>query len=210
MKLFKTAEGHPGGAGGYGEANMKLQSGSFNKSIAAAVITGALLLGGCAVTAVPGRVPAQKGALPKDLAGVSLVVLSAGRDASPYPILTDRGVDVGFVADRQAWSRTLAEALSGELARRGAALRTTASFKLSVAVTAITLVQTGESSQFKVKVAASSSGGWAKDYEASAETTSGPFETVDGMSRRLAGLSLAEVIKVMLGDPELLTQLGKR
>ena len=183
---------------------------SFNKNIFAVVMTGALLLCGCVVTAVPDRVPAQKGAQQQNLSGVSLMVQSSSRDAAPYPILTEAGVGVGFLADRQTWSKKLAEALSSELARKGAVLRSTASLKLSVAVTAITLNQTGESSQFKVKVSASSSGGWAKDYEASAETTTGAVETVDGMSHRLAGLSLSEAIKVILNDPEFMTQLGKR
>jgi hypothetical protein len=159
---------------------------------------------------VPDRVPAQKGALQQNLTGVSLVVQNASRDAAPYPILTETGVDVGFVADRQAWSKKLVEALSSELARKGAALRSTAFLKLSVAVISVTQVQTGENRQFKVKVSASSSGGWAKDYEASAEATASAFETVDSMSKRLAGLSLAEVIKVMLDDPDFLAQLGKR
>ena len=165
-------------------------------------------MSGCVVTAVPDRVPLQKGMLQQNLAGVSLVVMSASRDASPYPILTDAGVDVGFVGDRQAWSKKLAEALAGELARKGASLRSTATIKLSVEVTEITLVQTGEANQFKVKVSASASG-WTKDYEASAETTTGFFETVDGMSHRLAGMSLAGIVKSMLEDPAFLAQLGR-
>ena len=180
---------------------------SISAGIIAAAFTGALI-SGCAVTAVPDRVPLQKGMLQQNLAGVSLVVMSASRDASTYPILTESGVDVGFVGNRQAWSKKLAEALAGELARKGASLRSTASLKLSVEVTEITLVQTGEANQFKIKVSASTSGGWTKDYEASAETTSGFFETVDGMSHRLAGLSLAGIIKIMLEDKTFLAQLG--
>ena len=146
---------------------MNVRTGSLFKK--GASITGMLLLIGCTVTAVPERVPMQKGSLEKDLTGVSLVVMSGIRDASPYPILTETGVDVGFVGDRQIWSRKLTEALAGELARKGAVLRSTAPLKLSVAVTEVTLAQTGEINQFKVKVSASSSRGWAKDYEASAE-----------------------------------------
>lgn len=182
----------------------------FNTCIAAAVVTGALFLGGCVVTAVPERVPLQTGGLQQNLTGVSLVVLNAGRDASLYPILTETGVDVGLVGDRQKWSRKLTEALAGELARKGAALRADASLKLSVSVKEVTLVQTSEINQFKVKVSASSSRGWEKDYEVSSETQTGAFETVDSMARRLAGMSLAEVNKVMLNDRDFLAQLGKR
>jgi len=183
---------------------------SFNTGIAAAAVTWALLLGGCVVKAVPDRVPLQTGGPQQNLTGVSLAVLSAGRDASPYPILTETGVDVGFVADRQKWSQKLAEALAGELARKGAALRADASLKLSIAVQEITLVQTGEINQFKVKASLSTSKGWAKVYEASSEAQTGAFETIDSMVRRLAGMSLAEVNKAMLNDPEFLAQLGKR
>ena len=182
----------------------------FNTCIVAAAVTGTLLLSGCAVRAVPDRVPMQTGGIQKNLAGVSLVVLNAGQDASPYPILTETGVDVGFVGDRQKWSKKLAEALAGELARKGAALNASASLKLSVAVKEVTLVQTGEINQLKVKVSMSSSGGWQKDYEASSEAKTGAFETVDSMTRRLAGMSLAEVNKVMLNDRDFLAQLSKR
>jgi len=178
--------------------------------LAAAAVTGTLLLGGCAVTAVPDRVPLQTGAPEKNLNNVTLVVLNAGQDASPYPILTDKGVDVGYVGDRKKWSQKLTEALAGELARKGAVLRADGSLKLSVAVKEVTLVQTGEADQFKVKASVTSSSGWAKDYEASAETETGAFETVDTMARRLAGMSLAEVNKAILNDPEFQGQLNKR
>jgi uncharacterized lipoprotein YajG len=193
--------------GGTWEAGMNFRGRSLNRLIAAAVLAGAAMLNGCAITAVPGQVPAQKGMRQQNLTGVSLVVLSASQDASPYPILTEAGVDVGFVYDRRTWSGKLAEALAGELARNGAVLRTTASLKLSVAVKEVTVVQAGEINQFKVKVSASSSRGWSKDFEASAEATTGAFETVDSMTRRLAGMSLAGVIKVMLDDRDFLAQL---
>ena len=189
---------------------MNIRGRSFIKRVAAAVITGALLLSGCVITVVPNRVPMQKGILQQNLAGVSLAVLSANQDASRYPIPTETGVAVGFVVDRQTWSRKLAEALAGELARKGAAVRMDASLKLSVAVKEITLVQADESMQFKVKVSASSSREWTKDYEASAEATTGFFETVDRMTQRLASLSLAEVIKVMVNDRDFLAQFSKR
>lgn len=189
---------------------MNDRGGSINKHIAAAVITGALLLSGCVGIVVPDRVPVQKGTRQQNLAGISLAVLSGSRDASPYPILSEKGVDVGFEADRKVWSKKLTEALASELARKGAALRPGASLKLRVAVTGITLVQTGEINQFKVKVSASSSRGWAKDYEVSAEATAGFFESLDSMTKRLASLSVAEVVKVMLDDGDFLAQLGNR
>jgi uncharacterized lipoprotein YajG len=183
---------------------------SFNKHVAIAAVTVALLLSGCVISAVPDRVPAQKNISQKSLTGSSLVVMSSSQDASPYPILTETGADVGFVGDRQVWSRKLAEALSFELARKGAVLRSTASLKLNVAVTSVTLVQTGDINQFNVKVSASSSKGWVKNYEASAEATTGVFETVDSMIRRLAGLSLAEVTKTILDDSDFLVQVTKK
>lgn len=180
----------------------------FNRYLAAVVVMGALLSDGCTVKAIPDRVPMQADSRQKDLTGVSLVVLNAVRDASPHPILTGTGVDVGFVGDRQIWSRKLSEALAAELARKGAALRANARLKLSVAVTEVTLAQAGEINRFTVKVRASSSRGWSKEYEASAEAETGAFETVDSMTRRLAGTSLAEVNKVILNDRELLSHLA--
>ena len=116
--------------------------------IIALVIACAVLCAGCAVTAHPDRIPPVRDAGPASLADIAVIVQSAQQDASPYPILTSSGVDVGFVADRKAWSRKTAEALADELARRGAQLRTTAPLKLGVAVTSITLTQTGENDQF--------------------------------------------------------------
>ena len=194
---------------GTGEVNMQICGNSLIRLSEAAVLMGALLLSGCVITANPEQVPTRKRVRQQNLTGVSLVVQSGSQDASSYPIVTETGVDVGFVGDRRAWSRKLAEALASELSREGAMLRTTAPLKLSVEVTTVTLVQTGEVNQFKVKVSASSSRGWAKNYEASAETTTGFFETVDSMTRRLAGMSLAAVVKVMLDDSDLLAHVKK-
>jgi hypothetical protein len=175
-----------------------------------AAVTLALFLGGCGIMIVPDQVPAQKDARERRLAGVSLTMLYRGQKASVYPILTSTGVDVGYAGDLNVWSKKLAEALGRELARKGAELRTNAHLKLTVSVTGITLLQTGEAKQFTVKVWASSSGGWSKHYEASAEITSGVFETQESMTNRLAGLSLARVIKVMLEDRDFLVQLGAK
>ena len=75
-------------------------------------------------------------------------------------------------------------------------------------MTGVTLAQAGEINRFTVKVRASSSRGWSREYEASAEAETGVFETVDSMTRRLAGTSLAEVNKVMLNDRDLLSHLS--
>ncbi|MHB8845764.1 MAG: hypothetical protein ACYC7L_13575 [Nitrospirota bacterium] len=180
----------------------------FSRYLAAVVVLSAMASGACTVKAIPDRVPMQTDSRQKDLTGVSLVVLNAVRDASPHPILTRTGVDVGFEGDRQAWSRKLSEALAAELARKGAALQANARLKLSVAVTEVTLAQAGEVNRFTVKVRASSSRGWSREYEAAAEAETGVFETVDSMTRRLAGTSLAEVNKVMLNDRDLLSHLA--
>lgn len=180
----------------------------LNRYLAAVAVMGALLSGACTVKAIPDRVPMQTDSRQKDLAGVSLAVVNAVRDASPHPILTGTGVDVGFVGDRQLWSRKLSEALAAELARKGASLQANARLRLSVAVTGVTLAQAGEINRFTVKVRASSSRGWSREYEASAEAVTGVFETVDSMTRRLAGSSLAEVNKVMLNDRDLLSHLS--
>ncbi len=178
--------------------------------IAALTIACTMLCTGCMVTAHPDRIPPVRDAGPASLAGIAVVVQSAQQDASPYPILTSAGADVGFVADRKAWSRQTAEALAGELARRGAQLSVTAPLKLGVAVTSITLTQTGGNNQFTVNVRMTASSGWSKDYQGSAEAATGMFESVDRMSQRLAGIVLAKAIRAMLEDPEFVKQLRTR
>jgi len=178
--------------------------------IAALVISCTMLCTGCVVTAHPDRIPPVRDAGPASFSGTAVLVQSVEQDASPYPILTSTGVDVGFVADRKAWSRQTAEALAGELARRGAQIRTTAPLKLGVAVTSIALPQTGKNNQFTVNVRITASSGWSKDYQGSAEAVTGMFETVDGMSHRLSGIVLSQAIRAMLEDPEFVGQLRKR
>ena len=190
---------------------MNRGSNSFNRSIAAAAMTGALFLSGCmTTTVVPNGVPLQKGNQPHDVGGDTLEVMSGSRESAPYEILMPSGLDLGFTTSRQAWSRRLADTLAGELARRGASLRVNAGLKLKVSVESITLAQSREIYGFTVKVRDSTSTGWSKEYEASAETRINAFEFMDHLSRRLAGQALANVIKAMVEDPEFLSQIRKR
>ncbi len=169
----------------------------------------ALLLGGCGIVVAPGRVPLQQGGL-QDLAGVSLEVASAGNDASPYKILNDRGENVGLTADRQQWTKQLAEALAEALARRGAAVRVGAATKLTLSVDTITIAQAGSNFRFNIKTTAATSGGWSKEYTTTAETDAATFESLDRMTKRLAGQALAGAIKAMLDDYDFLTKIGKQ
>ncbi len=189
---------------------MNAKNKKLMRFFAAAVMSANMLLSGCVTSVIPSEVPAQGGGRQEDLAGVILEVVSGSREPAPYKILTESGLNLGFTADRQVWSRKLADALAAELARRGARVRLNASLKLNVAVESVTLAQTEDTYRFNVKAGVSSTGGWTKEYDASAETTVGVFESVAGMSRRLAGQALANVVKTMAEDPDFLSRLGKR
>jgi len=159
---------------------------------------------------VPQRVPMQKNGAQNSLAAVSLEVQSGASDGTPYEILNERGAYLGFKANRQEWSKKLSEALAQELARRGAMVRVSAALKLTVAVESITMSQSDMVTRFNVQARAASSGGWSKGYQASSETGAGAFESADSIAGRLAGQTLAGVIKAILDDPEFLSQINRQ
>jgi hypothetical protein len=86
----------------------------------AVLIVSAMLFASCSFQAVPKNVPQVKGVEIPNLAGVSLLVRNAEKDAWEYTILTDKGVDLGFAANRQERSKRFVEAQSRELAKQGA------------------------------------------------------------------------------------------
>jgi len=173
-------------------------------------VVAVMLLCACSYTAMPGPVPLVKGIDGLSLAGVSLIVTCAEKDASPYDILTDKGDSSGFQADRQAWSRKLVEALASELARRGAQIKSSAPLTLGVALPEIIMVQTRERWEFKVKVALSSSTGWSKNYEGTAGASLDSVGSAAAEADRLAGQALAEAVKAMLSDAAFLAQITGR
>lgn len=180
----------------------------MGRRVSFSLIAAATLLCACSYTAMPRPVPPVKGIDGLSLAGVSLIVTCAEKDASEYDILTDKGNSSGFRANRQSWSRKLVEALASELARRGAQVRSSAPLTLSLALPEITMVQTRERWQFQVKVAASSSTGWSKTYEGSAGSSMDSVGSAQAEADRLAGLALSEAIKAMLGDAAFLAQIA--
>jgi hypothetical protein len=176
----------------------------------AVIICCAALLGGCSYTAMPKNVPMIKEPDASTLTGVSVIVTNAETDATESDVLTDRGESSGFLANRQAWSRKLVEALARELARRGAHVRGDAPLRLSVALPEIIFIETREQIQFKVKVAVSSSTGWTKNYEGVAGSERRRIGSVSEAADRLAGLALAEAIRAMLVDGEFVSQLAPK
>ena len=111
------------------------------------------------------------------------------------------------MGNRQAWSKKLVEALARELSRRGAQIRLSAPLKLGIALPKVLIGQQGERYQFKLAVSVSSTAGWSKNYDAAVESGAGYFEPVGAMADRLAGLALAEAVRVMLSDAEFVAQL---
>jgi hypothetical protein len=169
-----------------------------------------LLLTGCGVKVVPNDVPTIKNVETASLNGVSLIVVNGEKDSSDSKILNEKGQNLGFAANKQAWSKKLVESLASELARRGAQVRANAPLTLTVALPDIVFNQTRDVYQFKVKAAVTSSTGWSKNYDGTAESGLGFFESVDTMAKRLAGQALGDAVRSMLGDPEFIAQLSSK
>lgn len=172
------------------------------------LLSSMVLLMGCAVRVMPDNVPSVKGVQTTSFSGVSLALINAEKDSSSYDIPTDKGQKLGFIGDRRVWSKKLIDNLSGELAMRGAYIGPKAPLRLSISLPEITLIEHDDLYQFKIVVAVSSKG-WTKKYKANAESRLAFFESADTMASRVAGQALAEAIKVIMGDADFLTRVGK-
>lgn len=178
-------------------------------SAVAALIFITALLAGCSYTALPNNVPRSAGYDDLLLKNISVIIINAERNGSIEEILTDQGEISGFQANRQLWSKKLVESLAAELARRGAMVRSNAPVKLSIALPEITMLQTTNLYQFKVKVVLVSSMGWSKTYEGVAGGDINSVWSVTAAAAQWCGQALAEVIKAMMHDREFLAALRK-
>jgi hypothetical protein len=174
----------------------------------AGLIICAALIAGCTYAVIPNAVPPEKGFDKQSLAGITLLVVNEEKSAREYDILDDKGQKQGITANRQAWSNTLVEGVASELARRGAQVRAKAPLMLGISLPEITFNQHHNNYQFKVKVVVSSSHGWTKTYEATAESGAGLFETFEAVTGRLSGQVLAEAVKVMFSDTEFIAHIA--
>jgi uncharacterized lipoprotein YajG len=175
---------------------------------AAALVLCLSLLASCSYTVMPKSAPPVKEFSDLSLKDAFLIVTNAEKDASLYSIPNENGKNTALRTNRQKWSTLLVEALAGELAKRGARVSSRAALTMSLAVPEITFTQTRELSRYTVKVLVSSSTGWSKNYAVTAQAGPQGMETVTAMADRLAGQSLAEAVKAMLGDAEFTAQLG--
>jgi hypothetical protein len=171
-----------------------------------ALMCGMAVFGGCSYTVMPRSIPSLKDAS-SSLTGASLIVTSAEKDATTYAIRTDTGDSSALRANRQAWSNMLVETLAGELAKRGARISSRAPLMLGLALPEIIFAQQNKLYQIRVKVLVSSSSGWQKNFEGSAESGAYGFESTVSLMNRLAGLALAQSVKAMLSDEDFLTQV---
>ena len=178
-------------------------------SAVAALIFSTVLLAGCSYTALPNNVPPSAGYVDLSLKNISVIVKNAEENTSTEEILTDQGELSGFQANRQLWSKKLVESLAAELARRGAMVRSNAPVKLSIALPEITMLQTTNLYQFRVKVLVVSSKGWSKTYEGVAGGDINSVWSVTSAAAQWSGQALAEAIKAMMHDREFLAALGK-
>jgi hypothetical protein len=167
------------------------------------------LLAGCSYTALPNNIPRMVGYDDLSLKNISVIIINAEKNGSIEEILTDQGETSGFQANRQLWSKKLVESLAAELARRGAMVRSNAPVKLSIALPEITMLQTTNLYQFKVKVVLASSKGWSKTYEGVAGGDINSVWSVTSAAAQWSGQALAEVIKAMMHDREFLAALRK-
>jgi hypothetical protein len=159
---------------------------------------------------MPKNVPLIKGYEAISLSGAALILLNAEKDSSEYAIPTPEGTASALRANRQAWSKTLVESLSRELAKRGARLSSKASLRLSISLPEIQFAQNKERYEFKLKALVASSTGWSKTFEGVAESELGSVESVFAMTDRLAGIALGDAVKAMLGNTEFLMQARTR
>jgi hypothetical protein len=171
-----------------------------------ALLGSATVFCACSYTILPQAVSLVKGGGAAPLSAVLVAVANAEKEQAIYTILTDRGVKSSFRADRRTWSRKLVEALAGELARRGAQVRTVAPLTISVALPEIRYLETRESFRLKVAVVLTTPG-WTKNYEGSAGLSMDSVASVTAATDRAAGLALADAVKAMLDDPEFLAHL---
>ncbi len=176
----------------------------------AALIISAGLVLSCSVAVKPGNVPMVKGIDKVSLKGVSLIVVNAEKDSSQFEIPNEKGQKLGIMANRQAWTGKLVEALSGELAKRGAQIRAKAPLQFNIAIQDIVFGMADNSYKFTVKVSVKSSRGWSKTYDGVAESGTGLLESTTSLTERLSGQALAEAIKAMLADGEFLKQLNQK
>jgi uncharacterized lipoprotein YajG len=190
---------------------MKKLHASIQQGFVALLVCSTMFLTGCGVKVMPKSVPAIRDVETPPMNGVSLIVVNGEKDSSNFPILNDKGQNLGFVANKQAWTKELVESLAGELAKRGAHIRANASLTLSITLPAIIFNQVRDTYQFKVQVAVTSSTGWSNKYSGVAESALGFFESTDALANRLAGRALADAVKAMLNDADFLAQVsGKK
>ena len=153
--------------------------------------------------------PSHNGTDDLSLKNISVIITNAEKNGSIEEILTDQGETSGFQANRQLWSKKLVESLAAELARRGAIVRSNAPVKLSIELPEITMLQTTNLYQFRVKALVVSSTGWSKTYEGVAGGDINSVWSVTSAAAQWSGQALAEVIKAMMHDREFLAALGK-
>jgi hypothetical protein len=180
---------------------------SIRQGIVAFLVCSALMVAGCGVKVMPSSVPVLRNVETPSLNGASLIVVNAEKDSSDFQILNDKGQNLGFVANKHAWSKKLVESLASELAKRGVLIRANAPLTLGVALPDIILNQIRDTYQLKVKVSVASSKGWSKSYEGIAQSTLGLIESVDTLANRLAGRALSDAVKAMLNDADFLAQV---
>jgi len=165
------------------------------------IILCAAMLAGCSIAVLPKHIP-PAGSDAVDFSGAVIMIANAEQDAGEYAVRDDKGGKTPIIVNRMKWSKKLVESLAGELARRGARVRSNPNVTLNISIPEIAFSQFGDIYQFKVTAGVAASTGWSRQYDGIAETTPGVVESSAGTAERLAGDALAKVIKAMLRDED--------
>jgi len=186
------------------------------------------LIMGCTLHVVPSKIPPLD-TKTEGLAGpynnITVTLVNAQADNSDFSVkyLTDgstvpdsygkdmNGKDAGIVLSRKLWTEKLAEALGAELVTRQAKVVDGAPVIISLKVTEIlrTLVKTGPVTQFRATAIVTLNSGWTKTYVGNGDAGGFGAPFGDNTFTRGANYTIQDLVRVIMSDPEFITEISK-
>jgi hypothetical protein len=163
-----------------------------------------LLAAACTHLAVPDAVPAVEEYRDVALAGAKVAVVSVEKDDAEFLIYRSSRHG-SFMGNRKVWCDALATALAAELTKRGATVAADAATRVELTLPEITGHSGYATVGFKVKAVAACADGWTRSYDGSASAAAG--FSMGGIADRSASYSNAEIVRLMLADPEFVAKV---
>ena len=163
-----------------------------------------LFAAACTHLVVPDAVPAVEESRDVALVGAKVVVVSAEKDDVEFQIYRSSRHG-SFMGSRKVWCDALATALSVELTKRGATVAADAATRVELTLPEITGHSGYATVGFKVKAVAACADGWKRSYDGSASAAAG--FSMGGIADRSASFVIADVVKLMLADPEFVAKV---